>query len=117
MKNIKGTFFGVLIVLLIPSLSIAQSKDNNQKLIITGITGESIKEALELDKSEKIIKRITKQVIKDKLVEGEKELSFMLNSEKFIINGITQSSEIHKKYKDKYIKDKKKWNICKNYKI
>ncbi|XRE44277.1 hypothetical protein ACIVBQ_002481 [Tenacibaculum discolor] len=118
MKNLKEiVFILALAVLLIPNYCNAQSKKTKQNLIITGITGESIKESIELDKSEKIIKKITKQVIKEKLAKNEKKTSFMLNNKEFIVNGVQQTSEIHLRYKNKYIKEKVNWNICKNYKI
>ena len=117
MRKIKETFFILLVLVLMPSISMAQSNEKNQKIVITGITGESIKEPLSIDKSEKIINKITKQIIKDNLVESEKELSFMLNNKEFIVNGVKQSTQIHTIYKKKYIKDKVKWNICKNYKM
>ena len=118
MKNIKMILV-LLIMLLISGVSIAQSKTKGEdkKIRVTGITGESIKEFAELDRSEKIIKKITKQILSDKLVENESELSYMLNHKEFIINGVKQPSEIHQKYKNKYIKEKVKWNICKDYKI
>ena len=117
MKKIKEIFFILLVVVLMPSMSMAQSKVKDQKIVITGITGESIKEPLNLDESEKIVNKITKQIIKDNLIENEKELSFMLNNKEFIVNGVKQSTQIHTIYKEKYIKDKIKWNICKNYKM
>lgn len=118
MKNIKWISI-VFIMLLISGVSAAQSetKSEDKKIRVTGITGESIKEPSELDRSEKVIKKITKQILSDKLVAHKKELSYMLNNEEFIVNGVKQPSEIHQKYKNKYIKEKVKWNICKDYEI
>jgi len=96
---------------------------NNQKekaenqLTITGITGKSIKGSPDEKTITKLINDISNQIIKEKLTtKNSSDLSYMLNSKEFIINGALQTEEVHLRYKNQYIKNHTDWNICKNYK-
>lgn len=118
MKSTKA-LIAASFTILISGACMAQShqKKDNQ-LTITGITGESIKESADVDHAAKLIDEINSQILKDKLVtEKTGNISYMLNSKQFIINGVLQNQETHLRYKNKYIKENTKWNICKNYKI
>ena len=119
MENIKKLLRITILLLALTNEGNAQSKQLKENLTFTGITGNEItKQSIEeLDGSERIIKKITEQLIKENLVKTEKKLSYMLNHKEFIINGEKQPSEVHEKYKYIYIKNRKKWNICRNYKI
>ncbi|OXB24020.1 hypothetical protein B0A80_08630 [Flavobacterium tructae] len=119
MKTTKILITAVMI-LLISIGSMAQNKKKEQaenQLTITGITGQSIKESADVNNVGKLIAAISDQIVKEKLAPANtSSLSYMLNSKEFIINGVKQKPEVQLRYKNKYIGDHTKWNICKNFK-
>lgn len=115
MKKTK-TLIAASLMIFISGACMAQTTEKENKLTITGITGQSIKES-DANNVGKLIENISSQIVKEKLVTGNTgNLSYMLNSKEFIINGVAQASDIHLRYKNAYIKNNIKWNICKNYK-
>lgn len=121
MKTTK-TLIAASLIMFISGACLAQNnqkeQEENHQLTITGITGQSIKESSDVNNIAKLIEKINNEIYQEKLaVKDISNLSYMLNSEVFIINGVKQISEIHMRYKNKYIKGNTKWNICKNYKI
>ncbi|BFM41371.1 hypothetical protein CFS9_00120 [Flavobacterium sp. CFS9] len=119
MKTTK-TLITAVMILLISIGSMAQNKKKEQtenQLTITGITGQSIKESADVNNVEKLIAAISNQIVKEKLAPANTTgLSYMLNSKDFIINGVKQKPDVQLKYKNKYIGNNTKWNICKNFK-
>lgn len=83
--------------------------------IFTGITSESLSE----EEGKKIVgtlKVIINKMSNEGLINNKKDLSFTLDKDKLIVNNKKVSSDIHNKYKTKFIK-KDDWRICYNYRI
>lgn len=114
MKKTK-TLIAASLMMFISGVSMAQTAQKENQLTITGITGQSIKES-DANNVGKLIEDISNQIVKEKLTASTGNLSYILNNKEFIINGVAQASAIHARYKDAYIKNNTKWNICKNYK-
>jgi bla regulator protein BlaR1 len=51
----------------------------------------------------KLIGMIVKDLINEKIINSDKNISFELNNKKLIVNGRIQSDELHNKLKEKYI--------------
>lgn len=118
MKKTKALIAASLI--FISGACMAQSNQKEKaenQLTITGITGKSIKGSPNEKSMTKLINDISNQILKEKLVTtNTSDLSYILNNKEFIINGVTQTEEVHLRYKKQYIKNHTDWNICKNYK-
>ncbi|KLT66684.1 M56 family metallopeptidase [Pedobacter sp. BMA] len=48
---------------------------------------------------------INKQLLKDQIIKNTNNLSYKLNKDELIVNGIKQSAEVQKKYKSKFLKN------------
>ncbi|PST83237.1 hypothetical protein C7T94_11630 [Pedobacter yulinensis] len=63
--------------------------------------------------------RITAELIKDKIISGDdKHISFKLSNFELVVNGIRQSDEVQKRYKDKFVpatNDNSTWTLYNNY--
>jgi hypothetical protein len=114
MKKTK-TLIAASLMMFISAAGMAQTTQKDNQLTITGITGQSIKES-DANNVGKLIENISNQIIKEKLTANTGNLSYILNSKEFVINGVAQPSDIHLRYKNAYIKNNTKWSICKNYK-
>lgn len=109
-----------ILVLFTSIFGFSQETGKEKGLTITGITikkGKSIESLEDAQKNEQVLDKVTKDLIKDQLITDNQNISYLLNNEKLVINGIEQASEIHLKYRERYLKDHKNWNICKNYKM
>lgn len=117
MKKTKALIAASLIFISgVCMAQINQKEKAENQLTITGITGKSIKGSPNEKNMTKLINDISSQIVKEKLVAKTTDLSYILNSKEFIINGVVQTEEVHLRYKKQYIKNHTDWNICKNYK-
>ncbi|WP_316797757.1 M56 family metallopeptidase [Pedobacter frigidisoli] len=48
---------------------------------------------------------INNQLLKDQIIKNTNNLSYKLNKDELIVNGVKQSAEVQKKYKSKYLKN------------
>lgn len=63
------------------------------------------------EESQKLVNAIVEDLIAEKVIKDKKDLrSFSLNSDELIVNGVKQPEAIHRKFKEKYVKDKD-WNF------
>ena len=87
----------------------------NETSIFTGITAEELSEE-EGGEVVTMLKTIIIRMKNEGLIINDRDLSFVLDKNKFILNDDPLPSEIHEKYKVKFIK-KDDWRICYNYRI
>lgn len=96
-------------------------KDNTEQtsikktFIFTGITAEELSEE-EGGNVVKMLKTIIMRMKNEGVIINDKALSFVLDKNKFIVNDKVLPSEIHERYKVKFI-EKDDWRICYNYRI
>lgn len=95
---------------------IAQTPADNDYIILTGITSNTLSEK-EGRNIVSVLNRMINQMSYEKLIINDAEkVSFLLDNNQLIINGEVQSYEIFNRYQSKYIK-KSDWRICYNFKI
>ncbi|MCP2028494.1 beta-lactamase regulating signal transducer with metallopeptidase domain [Flavobacterium sp. HSC-32F16] len=95
---------------------IAKTPVDNDYIILTGITSDTLSEK-EGEKIVSVLNKMISQMSHEKLISNDaQKLSFLLDNNQLIINGELQSNEIFNRYQSKYIK-KSDWRICYNYKI
>ncbi len=71
----------------------------------------------EMEQSKREREEIAGDFIKENIIKNKGDLSsYHLNSEELIVNGVKQPDAIHKKFKDKYVKDKD-WSRTYNYNV
>jgi len=86
--------------------SLQQADQSMKQAASAKIQAEESKELAEKDKiiSETLIKGIVSELMNDGIIKNDKELTFALDKDEFIVNEIRQSDSIHKKYK-KYLRN------------
>ncbi|UWY30355.1 M56 family metallopeptidase [Flavobacterium sp. TR2] len=95
---------------------IANSPADSDYIILTGITANTLSEK-EGRNIVSVLNRMINQMSDEKLITNNAEkVSFLLDNNQLIINGVVQSDEIFNRYQSKYIK-KSDWRICYNFKI
>jgi hypothetical protein len=50
------------------------------------------------------IEPIIEDLLEEKIISTQQELTFELNADKFVVNGKKQPAEVHNRYKEKYLK-------------
>ena len=88
-------------------LELAKKEMENAKIEIAVAKKDMELAKKDMAEAKKIQDAIISDFVKDKIISSKTELdSYTLNADEFIVNGVKQSAELHKKYKTKYAKNK-----------
>ena len=79
-----------------------KAKSSSKVSIKTG-TQRVVESVTSTDTDDHDYKSIIKDLIKDGIIKTQNKLSYKLDKNGFIINGVKQSSSFHQKYKSKYL--------------
>ncbi|WP_316736027.1 M56 family metallopeptidase [Pedobacter aquatilis] len=79
-----------------------KSKSNSKVSVKTG-TQRVVESVTSTDTDDHDYKGIIKDLIKDGIIKTQNKLSYKLDKDNFIINGVKQNSSFHQKYKSKYL--------------